>query len=165
MTSPASLRPEPIDTERLVLEPLRVEHAEEMAVLLDDVRLHAFIGGEPPALDELRDRYARQVAGIGRGWLNWIARCRGEVVGTVQATLEDGVAEVAWVIGTAHQGRGYAGEAAAGMAEWLLAHGVRGLVAHVHPEHHASAAVARRIGLVASDTVVDGEVRWVSAGR
>lgn len=156
--------PELIETERLVLEPLRVEHAEEMAVLLDDVRLHAFIGGEPPTPAELRDRYARQVAGIGRGWLNWIVRRGGEVVGTVQATLEDGDAEVAWVIGTAHQGRGYASEAARGMAGWLLAHGVRGLVAHVHPEHDASAAVARRLGMVPSDVVVDGEVRWVSAG-
>ncbi|HEX6344069.1 GNAT family N-acetyltransferase [Umezawaea sp.] len=160
-----SLQPEPITTQRLVLEPLRVEHAEEVAALLDDVRLHEFTGGEPPTPDQLRDRYARQVAGIGRGWFNWIVRHDGVVVGTVQATLEAGVAEVAWVVGTAHQGRGYAGEAAVGMARWLLAHGVRGLVAHVHPEHRASAAVARRVGLVASDVVVDGEVRWVSAGR
>jgi RimJ/RimL family protein N-acetyltransferase len=165
VTPPTSLQPQPIDTERLTLEPLRVGHAEEMAVLLDDVRLHEFIGGEPPTLDELRDRYAWQVEGIGRGWLNWVLRCQGEVVGTVQATLEDGVAEVAWVVGTAHQGRGYAGEAAAGMVGWLLANGVRGVVAHVHPEHHASVAVARRLGLVPSDTVVDGEVRWVSAER
>ncbi|MCS7478895.1 GNAT family N-acetyltransferase [Umezawaea endophytica] len=160
-----SLQPEPITTARLVLEPLRVEHAEEMAVLLDDVRLHEFTGGEPLAVDLLRDRYARQVAGVGRGWLNWVVRYGGLVVGTVQATLEGGDAEVAWVVGVAHQGRGFAGEAAVGMAGWLLAHGVRGLVAHVHPEHLASAAVARRVGLVASDVVVDGEVRWVSAGR
>ncbi len=165
MTPPTSLRPEPITTERLVLEPLRVEHAEEMAALLDDVRLHEFIGGEPPSPDQLRDRYTRQVAGVERGWLNWIVRHGGAVVGTVQATLEDGVAEVAWVIGVAHQGRGFAGEAAVGMGEWLLARGVPGLVAHVHPEHLASVAVARRVGLVATDVVVDGEVRWVSAGR
>jgi RimJ/RimL family protein N-acetyltransferase len=142
----SSLQPEPIATERLGLEPLRVGHAEEMAGLLDDVRLYEFTGGEPPTPDQLRDRYARQVAGIGRGWLNWIVRCQGVVVGTVQATLEDGVAEVAWVIGVAHQGRGFAGEATAGMVEWLRHNGVRGLVAHVHPEHHASVAVARRVG-------------------
>ena len=161
----SSLRPEPITTERLLLEPLRVEHAEEMAPLLDDVRLHEFIGGEPPTPDRLRDRYARQVAGVGRGWLNWVVRCEGVVVGTVQATLEEEHAEVAWVIGTAHQGRGFAGEAAVGMVGWLVGNGVRTVVAHVHPEHLASAAVARRVGLVASDVVVDGEVRWVSAGR
>ena len=165
MTSPASLQPEPITTERLLLEPLRVGHAEEMAVLLDDVRLHEFTGGEPPTPDQLRDRYARQVAGIGRGWLNWVVRHEGAVVGTVQATLEDGVAEVAWVVGTAHQGRGFAGEAAVGMVGWLRARGVREVVAHVHPDHRASAAVARRVGLVASGVVVDGEVRWVSAER
>ena len=37
-----------LESERLVLEPLRVEHAEELAPLLDDPRLHEFIGGDPP---------------------------------------------------------------------------------------------------------------------
>ncbi|MGZ4602692.1 MAG: GNAT family N-acetyltransferase [Kineosporiaceae bacterium] len=39
---------------RLDLEPLRVEHAEEMAPLLDDPELHRFIGGEPARLEQLR---------------------------------------------------------------------------------------------------------------
>jgi RimJ/RimL family protein N-acetyltransferase len=165
MTSPASLRPEPITTERLGLEPLRVGHADEMAPVLDDVRLHGFIGGEPLALDHLRERYARLVAGVSKGWLNWIVRCEGRAVGTVQATVDGGAADVAWVVGTAYQGHGYAGEAALGMVEWLRRNGIREVVAHVHPEHRASAAVAARVGLVATEVVVDGEVRWVSAAR
>lgn len=35
-------------------------------------------------------------------------------------------------------------------------------VADVHPDHAASQAVARSLGLVASGEVVDGEDRWVS---
>jgi RimJ/RimL family protein N-acetyltransferase len=34
-------------TERLSLEPLRLDHADEMAPLLDDPRLFAFTGGSP----------------------------------------------------------------------------------------------------------------------
>jgi RimJ/RimL family protein N-acetyltransferase len=67
---------------------------------------------------------------------------------------------VAWVIGTAYQGCGYAREAASLMVTRLRDDGVQHVVAHVHPEHRASQAVARAIGLRPTDTVVDGETRW-----
>ena len=44
-----------IETERLILTPLGPEDAEEMAPVLRDERLHAFIGGRPLTVDELRD--------------------------------------------------------------------------------------------------------------
>ena len=69
-------------------------------------------------------------------------------------------ADVAWVVGTDYQGRGHAGEAAGLMARWLRAHDVTRLVAHVHPAHAASAAIARRIGLEATDEAVGGEPRF-----
>lgn len=159
-----------LTTERLRLEPLRVDHAAEMAILLDDAGLHTFTGGKPATSDELRDRYTRQIVGRSsdgaQRWHNWVARERASAraVGFVQATVEDedgkSVAEVAWVIGTAYQGRGYAREAAAAMTAWLRSHGVDVLVAHVHPHHEASMAVARALGLHPTRTVVDGEVRW-----
>jgi RimJ/RimL family protein N-acetyltransferase len=157
-------------TDRLDLEPLRVDHADEMARVLSDPQLHVFIGGSPPDVDQLRERYRRQVVGRSsdglQRWLNWVVRRRddGQALGYVQATVtqEPGglSAEIAWVIGTAHQGRGYAREAAQAMAAWLRDQGVVQLVAHVHPQHRASNAVARSVGLVATDTVVDGEIRW-----
>ncbi|MGK5737775.1 GNAT family N-acetyltransferase [Micromonospora sp. URMC 103] len=161
-----------VETERLVLEPLRVEHADEMAPLLRDERLHEYIGGEPATLEQLRSRYARQATGRSpdgtEGWLNWIVRHRetGEAVGTVQATVRlDGdrsVAELAWVVVAPEQGRGYAAEAAAGMVGWLDRQGIQALIAHVHPDHRASARVAERLGLRATDVLVDGERRWAA---
>jgi RimJ/RimL family protein N-acetyltransferase len=163
---------EPIETERLTLEPLRVDHAEEMAAALDDPGLHEFIGGSPATVDELRRRYAAQVAGHSpdgdQGWLNWVLRLRasGEVGGTVQATLHHAgsrtTADVAWVVATPYQGRGLASEAAAGMVGWLRGRGVSQVVALVHPDHAASSRVAHHLGLVPTDELVDGEVRWVS---
>jgi RimJ/RimL family protein N-acetyltransferase len=155
---------------RVDLEPLRVEHAEEMAPLLDDRGLHVFTGGEPSPLPDLRERYRRQVTGRSpdgsQRWLNWVVRRRadGRAVGTVQATVvpqEEGlVAEVAWVVGTPYQGHGYAREAAGTMVGWLRDEGVARVVAHVHPDHQASQRVARAVGLTPTTTVVDGEIRW-----
>lgn len=83
------------------------------------------------------------------------------LTGTVQATVSGEAAEIAWVIGTPWQRRGIAVEAARAMVEWLGTQaGVRTVIAHVHPDHTASAAVATRVGLAATDRVEDGEIRW-----
>jgi len=46
-----------------VLEPLRLDHAEEVGAALRDERLHGYIGGHPATLDQLRQRYGRLVTG------------------------------------------------------------------------------------------------------
>jgi RimJ/RimL family protein N-acetyltransferase len=165
-------RPELIESERLILEPLRVSHADEMAPALNDAGLHTFIGGRPATVAELRDRYAAQVVGQSpdgrQGWLNWILRHRhtGEPVGTVQATLtrdrDRCGAELAWVVAVKHQRRGYAQEAATAMAGWLREHGVAALIAHIDPAHQASMAIATRLGMHATGVTVDGETRWTT---
>lgn len=163
-----------------------------MVDLLGDRLLYAYFDDEAsPTLDELRLRYARQSAGgspDGREtWHNWILRIRetGEVAGFVQATIGatsgsstagadtvetpfDGAssAELAWVVGTAYQRRGYATEAVAAVAsavrgpDSLTGDDVELVHAHIAPGNVASQAVARRLGLVPTDVVLDGEVRW-----
>jgi RimJ/RimL family protein N-acetyltransferase len=159
-----------VETARLLVEPLRVADAEEMAALLGDPDLHKFTGGEAETLEQLRSRYSRPVVGESadgeQGWLNWIVRDRESAVavGTVQATVRctrDGMsAELAWVIAARYQRQGYATEAASGVLAWLRERGVRVFVAHVHPEHAASIAVARHLGLEPTDVRIDGEARW-----
>jgi RimJ/RimL family protein N-acetyltransferase len=156
--------------ERLCLEPLRVEHADEMVRVLGAPELYRFTGGRPPEARELRERYARQVKGRspdGREvWRNWVVRRRanGVPVGWIQATVAGSsphrTAELAWTIGVDHQRRGYAREAAAVAMAALRAEGVTRFAAHVHPDHAASIAVARALGLVCADQVHDGEVLW-----
>ena len=180
---------ETVRTRRLVLEPLAVRHADELAPVLDDRRLHRYIGGEPLTLDELRARYARLAAGPApfhqEGWLNWaVRRARdGQAVGYVQATVAPGqpgftvtpasagstvtpgppraVASVAWVIGMPYQGFGFATEAARALLDWLVTHGVCDVVATVHPENRPSAAVAARLGMrPTGETTGDDEIVW-----
>lgn len=154
-----------ISTARLDLLPLRVEHAAEMAEVLADPALHTFIGGTPHTPEALHARYERLAAGSpdpAEQWLNWVILLRAEtrLVGTVQATIADHVAEIAWVVGTPWQGRGIAGEAARGLVGWLTTQPVHTVAAHIHPDHHASAAVATSAGLAKTDVWHDGEVRW-----
>jgi RimJ/RimL family protein N-acetyltransferase len=143
-----------------------------MAPLLHDPRLHIFIGGTPPTLDQLRDRYRHQVVGRSADgsqlWFNWVLRHRdsGRVLGTLQATVSTRAAgrpcaELSWVVGAADQGQGFAKEGVLALATWLREQGVSCLVAHVHPRHLASMAVARSIGLEPSEITIGGETRWL----
>jgi RimJ/RimL family protein N-acetyltransferase len=144
-----------------------------MAAVLDDPELHRYVGGEPLRLEELQNRYKRQARGrSGDGserWFNWIVRERrsGDPVGYVQATVEvaSGVADVAWVVGSRFQGRGYAREAASGMLAWLRGNGVTGITAHIHPDNGASESVARAIGLSPTSKIAKGEVIWKDSRR
>jgi RimJ/RimL family protein N-acetyltransferase len=146
-----------------------------MVSVLDDDRLHQFIGGRPATLDELRDRYRRLVVGANdpsEVWLNWIVRSRrdGVAIGTMQASISTGpegrsVADVAWVIGVVWQRHGFASEAARALVAWLLSHGVDEITAHINPDHHASAIVGGRAGLRPSTEQHDGETVWKHVER
>jgi hypothetical protein len=114
---PATTVAQAIRTGRLELLPLRVEHAEEMAVVLSDPALHAFTGGVPDT-------------------------------------------EIAWVVGTPWQGRGIATEAVRGLVDWLGRQSLQRVIAHIHPDHQASAAVATAAGLMPTDERHEGEIRW-----
>lgn len=156
-----------IATDRLVLHPLTVEDADEMVDVLADPRLYEFTGGAAPTLDELRTRYARQVAGRSsdgsQSWLNWVVRLAADErpIGFVQATIVDGSADIAWVIGTPWQGNGYASEAALALIGWLEVSGIASITAHIHPNHVASAAVAKAAGLQPTERLEEGEVVWI----
>ncbi len=104
-------------TARLVLEPLRVDHAGAMVAVLSDLSLYDVVGGRPPTRDELVTAYSGQVVGQApdgsQGWLNWVVvetltqQPVGYVQATVTQTADDELgAGVAWVVGAAWQGRG-----------------------------------------------------------
>jgi RimJ/RimL family protein N-acetyltransferase len=156
-----------ITTQRLLLEPLRVDHAEEMASVLGDPRLHAHTGGEPLTLPELRARYRHLVTGPApyhqQAWLNWVVRRRRDhrPVGTVQATVTPGPeAAVAWVTGMPYQGFGFATEAAQALISWLRVQGITAIHATIHPDNTASMAVARKLGLRPTPDRSGDEVIW-----
>jgi len=163
-------RADDIETERLRLTRLLPEDADALFPVLDDERLHAFTGGRPDTIEELRARVAAWATERSpdrrKAWLNWLVRSADDrrVVGTAQAAVErdnGGLrASVAWTIGSAEQRRGVGSEAARAIVGWLVGEGVSTVEAYVHPEHVASAGVARNAGLIATDEIADGEVVW-----
>lgn len=139
--------------------------------MLADPALHEFIGGTPRSASELATRYARLAARRSSDgtevWGNWVLRvsATGQAVGELQTTLPttgpgSGPALVAWVVGTASQGHGYASEAAISLVGRLRAGGWS-VAADIHPDHVASQRVARAAGLQLTDEIVDGEQRWL----
>ena len=128
-----------------------------------------FTGGAPETVEQLTVRYRRWVAGPsnpGQTWVNLVVRERASrsAVGYVQATINLRSADIAWVIGTPWQRRGYATEASQAMVEHLArALHVHTLRALILPGHTASQVVASRLGLTCSSEVVDGEQGWVSS--
>jgi RimJ/RimL family protein N-acetyltransferase len=155
-------------TDRLLLTPLQVSDAAEMVVVLADPELYGFTGDSPPSLGELEHRYRAQVVGPARDnetWHNWILRLieSDASIGFVQATVIGDCAELAWVVGTAWQGKGFAIEAARAISEWLADHGTTQFTAHIHPDHAVSGRVAAAIGLRSTGEVdSDGEVIWAA---
>ncbi|MQS16514.1 GNAT family N-acetyltransferase [Streptomyces kaniharaensis] len=152
--------------------PLQAEHADEMATVLSDPGLRTFIGGAPDTARALRARYERWAAGSPdpvESWCNWVIQLRDEacLTGTLQATItaddRGATAEIAWVVGTPWQRRGIATEAAQELVAWLRQHSVHTVIAHIHPGHKASAAVASAAGLTPTDQWHDGEIRWLLA--
>ena len=59
-----------------------------------------------------------------------------------------------------YQGFGFATEAARALLSWLRAHGVGSVVATIHPDNRASAAVAAKLGLHPTRETSDDEIVW-----
>ncbi len=128
-----------------------------MADVLGSPELYTHIGGEPPTEAELSVRYTRQTAGVSpdssQEWMNWVVMADGTTpAGYVQASRPIGAttAEVAWVIGVAWQGRGYATTTVTLMVAGLAARGVDEVVVDIRPANNASEGVARHIGMAAT---------------
>lgn len=161
----------PFRTARLHLTPLSAGDAPDLARALSDPALYRHIGGEPPSVTELASTIARYLDGpgiAGDAWHNWAIRLPdGTVIGHLQATVTAGGAgaDIAWVVGTEWQGRGYASEAAAALVQRLAASRVGVITAHVHPDNVASAHVAARAGLDRTAVIEGGEIVWRARPR
>jgi RimJ/RimL family protein N-acetyltransferase len=160
-----------LSTERLRIEPLTADDADDLFPVLDDPALGRYTGELPPDdVETLRARFERweqrRSPDGDELWLNWAVRLREDerAIGVIQATVADGETAVAWTIGTAFQRRGYATEAGGALLPWLRELLDRPtIVAWIHPNHVASQTVARRLGMRPSGRVRDGEIAWRDA--
>ncbi len=116
-----------LETPRLKLEPITMEHAVEAWPHLDDPRMWTFFPKlRPKSLEELRTLYARwENPHHAKSELreNWACREKldREMVGTMQATTfpARAISYIAYGIFVAYQRQGYAREAVAAVVEHL----------------------------------------------
>ncbi|MSQ24528.1 MAG: N-acetyltransferase [Chloroflexi bacterium] len=160
-----------LNASRIVLSPMVASDADELFELLVEPSLYEFTGGAGPvSVEELREQLrkweSRHSPQGNELWLNWTLRLRGTgtLVGYVQASIRGSRAELAWVVGLPHQGKGYASEASQSISEWLRARlGVEELRANIQARHLASQAVARKLGLEKTPKMSGDEEVWSSA--
>lgn len=108
----------------LFIEQLRAEHLPELAIYLRVPEVYEHIGGVPSHQDFVLDR---EIALLGPSsaestelWLNFLVReqATSHILGRLEATLHDSIAEVAFLFDPKHWGKGFASEA----LTWLHTH-------------------------------------------
>lgn len=147
------------------LELLCESHAGALYPLLLDADLWTYTDGEPPlSQTALAERYraleSRRSPDGSQQWLNWAVIVDAEPIGFVQATVTGQTTEIAYVIGRAHQGRGYATRAVRAMLEILKErYSVLEARATVDARNEPSLRLLARIGFEVTDTSDPSNVR------
>lgn len=95
--------------------PLRESDLPELAAAICTDDVYAYLGGKAPAVERFTLGLQRGLAGPpdkrkAERWLNYLVRApnSGQVLGRLEATVHDGIAEVAFLFSSKTWGRGYA---------------------------------------------------------
>jgi [ribosomal protein S5]-alanine N-acetyltransferase len=143
-----------LETERLLLEPLRERHAKHLFPLLADPQIYTFIPQDPPvSLAELQTRYKRlETRHSPEGealWLNWAIYLKTEkhYAGIVEVTIgNDKTAYLAYELNPNFWGFGYATEACQQVIKTLFTeYPVTEIIAEVDTRNVASSKLLERL--------------------
>jgi len=138
---------------RLIIEPLRADHLPELATRLRRPAVYEHIGGVP-SLEEFildRERALRGPgpAASGERWLDFLVRERSgkRMIGRLEASLHDSIAEVAFLFSPSHWGKGLAFEALGWLhAEVQASHGINSFWASTTPANTRCQSLLLRTG-------------------
>lgn len=143
-----------LETERLILEPLRRHHARRLFPVLSDARIYTYIPQDPPVSAQALETSYRQLESRkspsgDEDWLNWAIRLKQDerYVGTIQATVRrDRSSLLAYELSPDFWGRGFATEACAQVIESLFAdYDIEEIVAEVDTRNAASCRLLERL--------------------
>ncbi|MFK7993033.1 MAG: GNAT family N-acetyltransferase [Granulosicoccus sp.] len=140
-------------TSDLQYTPLLRSEINELAKALLYEEVYEFIGGLPTETD-FANALLNALNGpppevYGEKWINYVARLTqtGELIGRLEATIHDGLAEVAFLYSPAFWGRGYASKGVTWLQEHMLEYGqISSLWGTAHPKNIRSAALLDRLG-------------------
>jgi len=143
------------ESDRLSYERITRHHAVDLRAVLCDPVVYEYIDErEAPSAEELLAAFIRKEGGAPpeRGDETWIDLAvlltrTGEAIGRVEATVIERRAEVAYLLGRAHWGFGFAREAVQWLQQLLAEdYGVRDLWATVMRGNQRSIALLERLG-------------------
>lgn len=177
-----------VETERLILRHLTLEDVDELTPYYADPEVRRFFPEGTLTRDEVAEKVAwyadvvyplygyglwatvRKDTGalIGRcGLIPWKVIARGPGLVTLESADEAGPganeveAEVAYMLGRAHHGLGFATEAAkASVAHAFGSIGLDRVICLVDPENVASLRVAEKVGFTPDGDVIEGGERF-----
>ena len=153
-----------IKTERLLLEPLKKEHAIALYSLLQDTSLYQYIPQKPPiSLKALEQRYqnleTRLSPDESEAWLNWAIWIEEREIygGFIEITVSANYSgQIAYMLSPLFWGQGYAFEACRHLIinVWQNYH-ITEMIAEVDTRNLASIRLLERLGFVNVETRKD----------
>ena len=154
-----------LETERLILEPICENHAEDMAALLADPDLHTFVPSSPPTLEKLKSQYKYWESRISPQedelWLNWVGRLKanGKIIGHFQAGVKASLeANNAYSIGKEFQRQGFAYEGLTNFLKLLFEKiAAKSVKAWVDTRNLASINLVKKLGLIQIEIIAKAD--------
>ncbi len=162
------LRPPPrrLETERLVLRMYEPTELDALHALRDHASAVRWLYDDLATIEESRDRLARRIgltrfALTGDG-IGFAVDRGGEVVADASlalASAEHRQGEIGYIVHPAHQGRGYATEAAAAVLDLAFdVFGLHRVVGRTEPRNVSSVRVLERLGMRREGLLVENEL-------
>jgi RimJ/RimL family protein N-acetyltransferase len=159
----------PLETERLVLRPFRAGDLAAMRRMQSDESIVRWLYNEVRDEHETKQLLDRKIAGAALTeegqWLSCAITLResGEVVGDLSlhwVSKEHRCGEIGFILASAHQGRGYATEAAAALLPFAFeTMGWHRLIGRTEARNIGSARVLEKLGMRLEAHLVENE--WV----
>ncbi|MGC5614700.1 GNAT family N-acetyltransferase [Georgenia sp. Z1491] len=161
-----STSPYPLTTDRLTVRMVNGEDVDVLTEYRNDPAVNALQDWDLPYPRERAERLAAAhadrddvVPGTGT---QLAVEADGRLVGDLYVGLDDhsGIAEIGFTLAAAHQGQGYALEAASAVVDDLVDRlGVHRVVAELSPDNRASARLLERLGMT-FELLAEKSYRW-----
>ena len=154
-----------LQTDRLILEPLEVAHAEKLYAGLSDSTLYRFVPADPLSLQALTERYQRILRGPRDNkielWRNWAVRLQdsGDYIGMIETSIfPNDYAYLAYFMFASHLRQGYAHEACAAVLKHVReTYTIKRVVAEMDVRNIASWRLVASLGFVRTGSKLNAD--------
>ncbi len=141
-----------LESKRLLLPPLTVEHTNALSTIYADPDVARFVGGERLTGETIPLQvaaFAEEWEQRGYGQSAALDRDTGEFLGRIGLHYwpEWNEVEIGYILGRSAQGKGLAFEGSMAWINWAKSNSdIEYLIANIHPDNVASIGLAKKLG-------------------